>query len=187
MREFNRRPVPEPLTHEEAEQQAFRLGIIKFLITHEGQMFVNSKYSRFFAKPDHTPRENWPYILLYWKYKKHWKGQGPLESASLSEITDFLTKHYMEYWKQEISAQQEASANGNARVFSALQPKTLTPKNSTKNSNNSRIEDRNFQDFNEIIRPPAPDPKRLEPLIIDYRRIMNYLSLASLDPLAHSI
>ena len=69
MKEYDRQPVSVPLTHKEAEQQTFRLGLINFLITHEGEMFANSKYSSYFANPDQTPREDWPYILLYWRYR----------------------------------------------------------------------------------------------------------------------
>src|SRR6267378_7909882 len=128
LEEFEKFPVPEPLTFEQAERQAVQLGIFRFLTSPQGQNFLSSKFvqncvSPLKLKTENSTRDHWTFILLFWRFKWHWKGRGQLESASVMQITDFLTKQYMEYWQNGVGTDTDIN------VFSVQLPAILTPKN----------------------------------------------------------
>jgi hypothetical protein len=154
-----------------------------FLNSPEGQYFLHSKYAQCFVNPgkllpDQSAQIHWAFVLLYWRYKKYWNKEGPLETASIPEIVEFLTTHYLEYWQNEISAQLPISAEGESKVFSILIPKPLALKNPT----NSNLEYVYTQEFSEFNTPQGASLINSKPLpLINIRKFMNKINQASLD------
>jgi hypothetical protein len=107
LQEYNQKPINTPLTHEQAEEQSFQIKLIKFLIAPEGQRFLNSIYKRLFEDPGKLKPEYQAFITLYWRYKKYWKQKQRLEQAPIADITRFLSKYYMEFWRQQLSTQNK--------------------------------------------------------------------------------
>jgi len=181
LEEFEKFPVPEPLTFEQAERQAVRLGIFRFLTSPQGQNFLSSKFvqncvSPLKLKTENSTRDHWTFILLFWRFKWHWKGRGQLESASVMQITDFLTKQYMEYWQNGVGTDTDIN------VFSVQLPTILTPKNSDKNavvSDSGKEISRDFSGINTP--PPAHATLTSPPSLAKIPRIMTDKMLAQLD------
>jgi len=158
--DFEKSPIPEPLTFEQTEKQAVQSGVIKFLTSPQGQNFLSSKTTRNVTpsrklKTHTSMRDHWTFLILYWKFRRHWKRQEPLESATVGEITDFLTKHYMNYWRTGISAQDKVSNDSPAQVFSMFLAMEQTSTNLGNYSAESNRQNPNFLNFPEIIAPPG--------------------------------
>ena len=185
--EYEKYPIPEPLTFEQAEKQAVQQGLTQFLISPQGQTFLTSRYTQHHVpgrklKTENSTRDHWTFLLLFWRFKRHWKKRERIETASVMEITDFLTKHYMNYWRNgvgELTAEEDIE---DASVFSVIFTTANTPKNSSKipiKSDAGREISRNYSEF---ITPPRLHLPRLSPPPVNKaNRIMTDKMLAGLD------
>lgn len=97
LQEYEKEPVAPLLTHKLTEETLFKLKLVKFLAIEDRQKFLNSAYTHLYGDPDGFSIEDQAFILLYWRYKRHWKRKEKLEWASIADITQFLTKYYMEF------------------------------------------------------------------------------------------
>src|SRR6266567_2005625 len=188
MKEYDKSPIPKPQTLEEAGIEAFKIGIANFLQSAEGQHFLTSSYARNFVNPgklipNSQARSYWAFILLYWRYKNYWNKDHPLEQASTSNILEFLTQYYKQYWQEEISAQLSIRELGVHQVFSIFSTEQTIPTNAYKHSINTTYDNRILQDFTEFITPPRKTATNSGPPPLNkIRRIMDKNNLASLDP-----
>jgi len=135
--DFDKSPIPEPLTFEQTEKQAVQLGVTRFLTSPQGQNFLSSKTTRYITpsrklKTQTSMRDHWTFLILYWRFRRQWKRLEPLESASVGEITDFLTTHYMNYWRTGIIVHDKPRNNNTAQVFSMFLDMGPTSKYSHK-------------------------------------------------------
>ncbi|HYT44275.1 MAG TPA: hypothetical protein VEP90_18240, partial [Methylomirabilota bacterium] len=188
MKEYDKSPIPKPQTLEEAGIEAFKNDIANFLQSAEGQHFLTSSYARNFVNPgklipNSQARSYWAFILLYWRYKNYWNKDHPLEQASTSDILEFLTQYYKQYWQEEISAQLSIRELGVHQVFSIFSTEQTIPAIAYKHSTNTTYDNRNLQEFTEIITPPRKATNNLGPPPLNkIRRIMDKNNLASLGP-----
>src|SRR6266567_1563507 len=181
LEEFEKFPISEPLTFEQAEKQAVKLGIIRFLTSPQGQRFLSSKYVQCCVSPmrlktQNSARDHWTFILLYWRFKRHWKGRAPIESVSVMQIAEFLSRHYMNYWRHGLGTDTDIN------VFSVQLPATLTPKNSEKIpvvSDSGKVISKDFSRFNTPSQ--AQVSMTSPPPLAKIPRIMTNEMLAQLD------
>ena len=105
--EYTQNPISIPLTHEQAEEQSFQFKLVRFILSSEEQLYFNFLYERLFESPQKSKPEEQTFILLYWRYKRYWKQRQSFEQAPIADIMRFLSKYYMKFWQQQLSAQNK--------------------------------------------------------------------------------
>jgi len=185
LQEYSKDLINIPLTYEQEEEKSFQIKLIKFLISPEGQHFFSSIYAHLFEDPGKLKPEYQAFIILYWKYKKYWKQKLKTEQAPIADITRFLSKHYMEYWRKQISAQTQIVSNGGNEVYSIFLADKPTTNDSGNNPTDSEIDAEVLQEFYRFITPPKKQVINSPPLAPNkHNRIRHgIITSASLDPL----
>ena len=107
LQEYTQNPISMPLTHEQAEEQSFQFKLVRFILSSEEQLYFNSLYKHLFESPQKSKPEKQTFILLYWRYKRYWKQRQSFEQAPIADIMRFLSKYYMKFWQQQLSAQNK--------------------------------------------------------------------------------
>ena len=137
----------------QAEEQSFQIKLVKFLLSPEGQRYLNSMYACLFEDHRNFKPEEQTIILLYWRYKKYWKQRISLEQAPIAEITRFLSKYYMDFWQQQLSAQNTLGTIWEHKVYSLFLTDKLPAEDLEINSTNSEVDADTLQEFYRIITP----------------------------------
>jgi hypothetical protein len=185
LQEYVKAPVSTPLTHEQEEEQSFQAKLVTFLLSAEGKMFLSDKYARLYNDAQELKPEEQAFILLYWRYKRYWKQTLALEQAPIAEITRFLSKYYMEYWQQQIGADDKMEIIGENEVYSIfLMDKSATNEletDSTDSKNDSDI----LEEFYRFITPQRRHVNNSQPPALNKPNRIKHgiITSAGLDPL----
>ena len=185
LQEYNKKPITTPLTHAQAEEQSFQIKLVRFLLSSEGQLYFNSLYERLFESPQKFKPEEQTFILLYWRYKKYWKQRQSLEQAPIADIVRFLSKYYMEFWQQQLSAQNKLGTIWENEVYSIFLTDKIVSNHLENNFTDSETDTETSQEFYRFITPQRKQVTNSQPPVLnEYNRIKHgIITSTSLDPL----
>jgi len=84
----------------------------------------------------------------------YWREQPPIEQASIADITIFLTWYYMNFWRQQISAQGNLKEIDSTHVYSIHTGSPMTLDNSNEDSTDEESGTDLLQKYYRYITPP---------------------------------
>ena len=184
LQEYNKNPINMPLTHAQAEEQSFQIKLVKFLISPEGERYLNSMYAHLFEDHRKFKPEELAIILLYWRYKKYWKQRISLEQAPIADVIKFLSKYYMEFWQQQLSAQNKLGTIWENEVYSIFLTDKSASNNLESDSTDSRIDKDTLQEFYRFITPQKRQITSSQPPELNKPNRIKHgiITSSSLDP-----
>ena len=114
----------------------------------------------------------------------YWRQQPPIEQASIVDIAIFLTRFYMNFWHQQISAQVYVRKIGATQVYSIYAGPPMIIDGSDKDPTGSDSETDILQKYYRYIMPPRGLVNNsTPPLPNKYHRLKkDIITQASLDP-----